>query len=60
MLLLCSINARGLGPRKLIFINDFIQRVQLDLARFFDALFSDLRILDGFCAEDCGLPSYNI
>ena len=58
--LLRPINARGLGSRKRIFGNDHRQSVRPEFDRFFDVLFSDLRVLDGFCADECGLPSFNI
>ena len=34
-------------------------RVRLDFLTIFHALFSHLRSLDGFCAEECGVPSFD-
>ena len=42
---LCSVNERGLGPRKRVLAKGVSARqirVRLDCLRFFDALFSDL------------------
>ena len=60
MFLLCSINALGLRLRKRVFFHDPRQRVRLDFVRFSDALLSDLRVLDSFCAVECRLLSFNI